>query len=58
MDRGAWWAVGCSPWGHKESDSTQRLSANNNRSKGAGCLGLLRVINSLRLKGRGWVVEG
>ena len=24
MDRGAWWAY--SPWGHKELDSTKRLS--------------------------------
>ena len=22
MDRGAWWAA-CSPWGHKESDTTE-----------------------------------
>ena len=30
MDRRAWWAersvAGCSPWGHKESDTTERLS--------------------------------
>ena len=25
MDRGAWWAT-YSPWGHKESDTTERLS--------------------------------
>ena len=24
MDRGAWWAY--SPWGHKESDTTEQLS--------------------------------
>ena len=25
MERGAWWAT-YSPWGHKESDTTERLS--------------------------------
>ena len=25
MDRGAWWAT-YSPWGHKESDMTEKLS--------------------------------
>ena len=25
MDRGAWWA---SPWGHKKSDTTERLTLN------------------------------
>ena len=25
MDRGAWWAT-YSPWGHKESDTTERLN--------------------------------
>ena len=29
MDRGAWWAA-CSPWRHKESDMTERLSAAQN----------------------------
>ena len=24
MDRGAWWAA-CSPWGHKESDTTEQF---------------------------------
>ena len=27
MDRGAWWA---SPWGHKESDTTEQLNKNAN----------------------------
>ena len=26
MDRGAWWAA-CGPWGHKESDTTERAHA-------------------------------
>ena len=26
MDREAWHAAGCSPWGHKESDSTEGLN--------------------------------
>ena len=26
MDREAWHAAGCSPWGHKESDTTERLN--------------------------------
>ena len=26
MNRGTWWATGYSPWGHKESDTTERLS--------------------------------
>ena len=26
MDRGAWQAVDCSPWGQKESDTTEQLS--------------------------------
>ena len=26
MDRGAWWAMGCSPPGFKESDTLNRLS--------------------------------
>ena len=25
MDRGAWWAI-YSPWGHKESDTTEQLT--------------------------------
>ena len=27
MDRGAWWAMGYSPWGLKESDMTKHLSS-------------------------------
>ena len=26
MDREAWHAAGCSPWGHKESDMTEQLN--------------------------------
>ena len=26
VDRGAWWATVHGPWGHKESDTTERLS--------------------------------
>ena len=31
MDRGAWWAY--SPWGHKESDTTEQLSAHKRQSQ-------------------------
>ena len=31
MDRGAWWAT-YSPWGHKESDMTERLYFFTNQS--------------------------
>ena len=30
MDRGAWWAN--SPWGHKESDTTEQLSTHAKKS--------------------------
>ena len=32
MDRGAWWAI-YSPWGHKRSDMTYRLSTAQQQQK-------------------------
>ena len=32
IDRGAWWAT-YSPWGHKESDMTERLSIHRETKK-------------------------
>ena len=29
MDREAWW--GCSPWGHKESDTTEQLNQTDDK---------------------------
>ena len=31
LDRGAWWATVHSPWGHKESDTTELLSTSHRK---------------------------
>ena len=36
MDRGAWWAI--SPWGHKESDTTEQLNTKSTSLSMAFCV--------------------
>ena len=36
-DREAWWC--CSPWGHEESDTTERLNNNNSNKATKELLG-------------------
>ena len=50
-DRGL---VCCSPWGHKASETTQRLESSNNGEEGRGQQGCRRGQSLMRRKSEGW----